>query len=123
MPGGSPQGALLGVLLYLIYVSIIGMDLPDIPQTVPGVVDIPSVPFPFPEAVTELEARLMYVDYLSVAECSVVQSQLKQSGNDLYLPSAKSLLQRRLDDLAVSDQLNYMKLNLSITKIIRRPNS
>ena len=30
MPGGSPQGALLGVLLYLVYVSDIGMDLPSI---------------------------------------------------------------------------------------------
>ena len=34
MPGGSPQGTLLGVLIYLVYVSDIGMDLPEIPAAV-----------------------------------------------------------------------------------------
>ena len=39
MSGGSPQGALLGVLLYLVYVIDIGMDLPHIPPQIPGTVD------------------------------------------------------------------------------------
>ena len=76
-------------------------------------VDIRYVPFPFPEAVTELEASLKYVDDCSLAECIDVQSQLKQSGNHLYLPPAESLLQKRQDTLAVSAQLHDIKLELS----------
>ena len=94
------------------------MDLPHIPPTVPGVVDIPSVLFPPPAAVTELEARLKFVDDLSLAECVRLDTQLQQDSNGLCLPPAQSLLQKRLDDVATSAQLHDMKLNLSKTKII-----
>ena len=50
MPGGTPQGALLGVLLYLVYVSDIGMTLP---APVPGVEELPSVAYPPDPAVCE----------------------------------------------------------------------
>ena len=53
MPGGSPQGTLLGVLLYLVYVSDIGMDLPQQSSPVPGEIDLSSVPFPPVPAVSE----------------------------------------------------------------------
>ena len=76
MPGGSPQGALLGVLLYLVYVSDIGMDLPIIRQPVPDTIDLPSVTFPPTPAVTEQEARLKYVDDLSLAECVRLDTNL-----------------------------------------------
>jgi hypothetical protein len=58
MPGGSPQGTLLGVLLYLVYVSDIGMDLIEIPVTSGDALDIPSVPHPPPAAVTDQEVGL-----------------------------------------------------------------
>ena len=67
--GGSPKGALLGVLFYLVYVSDIGMDLPSISQTIPGIVDLPYVPYPPTPAVTETEARLKFVDDGFLAEC------------------------------------------------------
>ena len=129
MPGGSPQGALLGVLLYLVYVSDIGMDLPHIPPSVPGIVDLPSVPFPPTPAVTDLEARLKFVDDLSVAECVRLDTQLypknDQIGprayhdrNGLFFPPDLSILQKRLDDISTSAKLHDMKLNLGKTKVI-----
>jgi hypothetical protein len=82
MPGGIPQGALLGVLLYLVYVSDIGMDLPMIPPQTQGTLDLPSVPFPSP-AVTDLEARLKFVDDLSLAECYGLIPALPLAKNSL----------------------------------------
>ena len=118
MPGGSPQGALLGVLLYLVYVSDIGMDLPQISSPVPGETDLTSVPFPPLPAVTESEARLKYVDDLSIGECVRLDTQLSLQPNngDLFLPP--TLLQKRLDDVSIAAQAHDMKLNLTKTKVI-----
>ena len=129
MPGGSPQGALLGVLLYLVYVSDIGMDLPIIRQPVPDTIDLPSVTFPPTPAVTEQEARLKYVDDLSLAECVRLDTNLcsleDQSGprlyhdrNGLFLPPDKSVLQTRLEEVSRSAQFHDMKLNLKKTKVM-----
>ena len=118
MPGGSPQGALLGVILYLIYVSDIGMDLPEIPAPVPGCVDLPTVPFPPNRAVSEKEARLKYVDDLSLAEAMFLGNLSIQDDEGLFLPPADSLLQNRLDDLVTATRLHDMKLNHDKTKII-----
>jgi hypothetical protein len=129
MPGGSPQGALLGVLLYLVYVSDIGMDLPNIPPTVNGIIDLPSVPFPPPAAVSDLEARLKFVDDLSLAECVRLDTQLCPSNdhagprvyhdrNGLLLPPDQSVLQQRLDEMTTSVHLHDMRLNLAKSKVI-----
>ena len=118
MPGGSPQGALLGVILYLVYVSDIGMDLPATLSPTPGVVDIASVPFPPPKAVTDSEARLKYVDDLSLLEYISLGNELHQDVGGLFLPPAHSLLQGRLDDLTTAATHHDMKLNLDKTKII-----
>ena len=128
MPGGSPQGALLGVLLYLVYVSDIGMDLPMIPPQTQGTLDLPSVPFPSP-AVTDLEARLKFVDDLSLAEClrldtnltpgqELIGPRMYHDRNGLVLPPERSLLQRRLHEVSESAELHDMKLNLTKTKLM-----
>ena len=118
MPGGSPQGALLGVLLYLVYVSDIGMDLPQQSSPVPGETDLASVPFPPVPAVTEDEARLKYVDDLSIGDCVRLDTQLslKPNSGDLFLPP--TLLQKRLDEVSIAAEFHDMKLNLSKTKVI-----
>ena len=118
MPGGSPQGALLGVLLYLVYVSDIGMNLPSLPPQISGVTDLPSVSFPPDPAVSEDEARLKFVDDLSLAEKITLDSQLETLGDSLILNSSKSLLQSRLNELSLSAKYHSMKLNLKKTKII-----
>ena len=129
MPGGSPQGTLLGVLLYLVYVSDIGMDLIEIPVTSGDAVDIPSVPHPPPAAVTDQEVRLKFVDDLSLAECVRLDTQLRpkndQNGprtyhdrNGLFLPLECSTLQHRLDDLEKSAHMHDMKLNIAKTKVM-----
>ena len=118
MPGGSPQGALLGVLLYLVYVSDIGMDLPSILPTNDDVIDIPSVQYPPPPAVSEQEARLKYVDDLSLAECIRLDTALILDGDALLLPPAHTKLQKRLDEISVSAEFHDMKLNLTKSKII-----
>ena len=118
MPGGSPQGTLLGVLLYLVYVSDIGMNLPSLPPQISGVTDLPSVSFPPDPAVSEDEARLKFVDDLSLAEKITLDSQLDSFGDSLILDSSKSLLQSRLNELSLSAKYHDMKLNLKKTKII-----
>ena len=118
MPGGSPQGTLLGVLLYLVYVSDIGMDPPQPTIAVPGVVDLPSVEFPPPPATSELKLRLKFVDDLSMAECVRLDTQLHQGQGGYILPSDESVLQRRLDEISSAAEVHDMKLNLTKTKII-----
>ena len=130
MPGGSPQGALLGVLLYLVYVSDIGMDIPDFNPPSPGTIDLPSVPYPPDPAVTDLEARLKFVDDLSLAESVRLDTQLVPDTSGLvgprtyhdrfglFLPKEKCLLQKRLDDISESAVEHDMKLNFKKSKII-----
>ena len=105
------------------------MDLPNIPPTVHGIIDLPSVTFPPPEAVSDLEARLTFVDDLSLAECVRLDTQLCPSTdhagprvytdrNGLLLPPDQSVLQQRLDEMTTSVHLHDMRLNLLKSKVI-----
>ena len=91
--------------------------------------DVSSVPFPPPEAVTDTEARLKYIDDLSLAESIRLDTNLclslDQGGpktfhdrNGLCLPPGNTSLQRRLDDLVTYVEDHDMVLNTKKTKII-----
>ena len=78
---------------------------------------------------TDSEARLKYIDDLSLAELVRLDTNLCQSNdlsgpknfhdrNGLSLPQANTLLQRRLDDLVSYVQDHDMVLNSKKTKII-----
>ena len=94
------------------------MDLPLVAPVVPGEVDLPSVPFPPQPVVAGNEARLKYVDDLSMAECLRLDTELKLRSNsgEKYLPHY--LLQKRLEEIATSAEYHDMKLNLTKSKVI-----
>ena len=129
LPGGGPQGALMGILCFLVEVSDAGMDPPPrlpVPHH-PG--DVSSVPYPPPPSVTEDEARLKYIDDLSMAEsirldtnlCSsstLIGPRIYHDRNGLTLQPANSILQRRLNDLVEYVEDHDMVLNTKKTKII-----
>ena len=83
------------------------MDLPEIPAVAPGTIDIPSVAYPPTTAITETEARLKFVDDLSIAECT--------SSN----VSNQETLQKQLESINVSAKLHDMKLSLRKSKIMQ----
>ena len=129
MPGGSPQGALLGVLLYLVYVSDIGMDLPSSNKTETSRYNLDSVTLPLPPALMESEARLKFIDDLSLAESVDLKTQLSKEPeligprefhdrNGLVLLPTKSKLQTRLDEITIAANNHEMKLNLKKSKIM-----
>ena len=91
--------------------------------------DISSVPYPPPDAVTDKEVRLKFVDDLSLAECIRLDTELCTKNdlmgprtyhdrNGLFLPKECSSLQHRLDELAESVQIHDMKLNIAKTKVM-----
>ena len=118
MPGGSPQGTLLGVLLYLVYVSDIGMEPPTPNDPIQGVIDLPSVLSPSPNCNGD-EIRLKFVDDLSLAESINLNDKLQtNSQSNNFIPPDQSLLQKRLEHVNLAAITHEMKLNLSKTKII-----
>ena len=94
------------------------MDPPHLPPAVPNVVDLPSFPFPPPAAVSDKEARLKFVDDLSIAECISLKSKLISKDDKLVLPSTQSLLQNRLHEVSKSAEVHDVKLNLDKTRLI-----
>ena len=94
------------------------MDLPSPLPVLHDVVDLSSVPFPPPDAVAENEARLKFVDDLSIAECVYLNSALVGNGTKLSLPPAHSILQTRLDEVSTAAEAHDMRLNLEKTKLI-----
>ena len=62
-----------------------------------------------PSAVSDNEARLKYVDDLSIAECVELTAQLVANIDELVLPPTKSVLQSRLDDVTEAAEVHDMK--------------
>ena len=120
LPGRGPQGALLGILCFIVEANDAGMDPPPplVSPVCPG--DVGSVPFPPPACVSADELRLKYIDDLSMAETVQLKTKLstKTDGTGLFLPPNSSRLQQRLDDLTEYVVNHDMALNTDKTKIM-----
>ena len=124
LPGGTVQGSLLGMILFVIELSDAGMPVP--PQA--GSQDVISVQDPLP-SVTENEVRLKYIDDHTQGEVIKLKSALKlnadMNGPRDYLdrhghvlPLENSLVQTRLNDIQEYARIHQLKINRSKTKIM-----
>ena len=129
LPGGGPQGSLLGMILYLIEVSDAGMEVPTQPSPCDRIIDVISAPYPPTPAITEGQIRIKYVDDLSLGECLRLDTNLASSldrkgprtyhdRNGLILPPQNTKLQMKLDELAEYANLHDMKINTGKSKIM-----
>ena len=129
LPSGGPQGDVLGMIIFLVEVSDVGMPPP--PPLPPDAVeeDVSCVPAPPPPAQTRRELRLKWLDDVTLAEsiqlninlCSTIdRSGRKQfhERNNLILPPQNSILQTRLNELSIYVQKHKMKINTDKTKIM-----
>ena len=127
LPGGSVQGSLIGILIFIIELSDAGMPVPVQPNT-PGVVDVISLSSPLP-SVTEEEIRLKYVDDQTQGEVVRLETDLdlgsEVAGPRVYhdrhghtLPPQQSLLQRRHNEIQEYAEVHQLKINETKTKIM-----
>ena len=86
------MGDIIGMILFLVQVSDLGMELA--PQLPPGAApgDVPVVPGPPEPAITEKELRLKWVDDISLAESVNLKKQFVQSNAGYEFPVHESLL-------------------------------
>ena len=117
LPGGGPQGDLLGMIVFLVEMSDVGMDLPPT-ATTNNKNDVNSVPAPPPPTQTEKELRLKFMDDLTLAEAVRLDTNLSDDGNGLILPPSRIKLQVRLNDLKTYTDIHDMKVNQTKTKVI-----
>ena len=80
--------------------------------------DLSSVQYPPPPAVSGQEVRLKFVDDLSLADSVRLDTQLHHDHSGYYLPASESLLQRRLAEISNAAKAHDMKINLEKTKVI-----
>ena len=127
LPGGSVQGSLVGIILFIIELSDAGMPVPQQPTT-KDVIDVKSMELPLP-SITENEIRLKYIDDQTQGEVVQLKTALNlledQTGPRLYhdrhghvLPPERSLLQTRLNQIDEYSKLHQLEINENKTKVM-----
>ena len=127
LPGGSCQGSLLGCIIFLVELSDAGMPVPPQPSLT-GVKDVVSLDSPL-QFSTEDEIRLKYIDDQTQGEVVRLDTNLEMNietaGPRLYhdrhghrLPSNKSILQTRLNQIQEYADVHQLKLNKKKTKVM-----
>ena len=133
LPGGSPQGGLLSVILFCLYTLGSGMTLSEVMRASPKE-DLPTLPQG--QAMREEDRiRLKYIDDTTLG-VKVALSKLLQLKEDMIIPeylfedktkrqltnyemtNAKNDLHYLLDDMETFVELNSMKINENKTKIV-----
>ena len=118
MPGGGPQGTLLGVFFFLILINKAGWPKETSPNQ-----------FILPSSLETTKARLKYVDDLTFGStvnlkkklCSSIDKSGPRNFHDRFgfiLPQENSDIQNQLDDLVDFSSINQMKMNEKKTKIM-----
>jgi hypothetical protein len=139
LPGGSPQGSLLSVIIFCIYTSGCGMKLENqIKEATPG--DYHQMPFNQPMR-NENQIRLKYIDDTSMA-AKIALEQLFQLKYERDVPEflfdtehwdgtanvrkftnfemteERNAVHEMIDDVNCFVKLNFMKVNETKTKIM-----
>jgi hypothetical protein len=139
LPGGSPQGSLLSVIIFCIYTSGCGMKLKNqVKEASPD--DYPSMPFDQPMR-NDNQIRLKYIDDTSLA-AKIALEKLFQLKDEKELPeflfdneywegtanprkftnfemtNERNTVHEMIDDVNDFVRLNYMRVNEKKTKIM-----
>ena len=128
LPGGCAMGDCLGMILFLVEMSDLGMPPVHYAKTLKG--DVLAVPGPPAPAVTKDEVRLKWVDDGVLAECIRLDEVLTKDNQTIIgprdfhdrhawvLPGEKSRLQNKLDEIKHYANEHEMRVNFEKTFFI-----
>jgi hypothetical protein len=133
LPGGSPQGGLLSIIIFCIYTSGCGMSMSeDIKESLPQ--DFPKMPYNQPMR-TDSQIRLKYIDDTSLAaklaleELFVLkekyilpeflfEDKTDRELTDWEMSKSRNTLHEMIEDVETFAHINFMKINEGKTKIM-----